>query len=91
MFKQFDMIRIKTTKNVTWMSKPEGMGNVDPNGKWSVVGSLGIYLLVCRNSVLVKIPFDDVEKIANYDITKLFEENNDGQGNQGSQGKEGSN
>ena len=82
MFKQFDIIRIITTKNVTWMSKPEGMGNVDPNGKWSVVGSLGIYLLVCRNSVLIKIPYDDVEKIADYNIEKLFEENQNGEARQ---------
>jgi len=83
MFKQFDIVSIKTSKNVPWMSKPKG-SEINPHGKWSVVGSQGVFLILCKEGVLIKIPFTDVEKLADYNIEKLFEEikNGKGQGRQ---------
>lgn len=81
MFKQFDIVRIKTTKNVTWISLPPGkqVKDIDPNGYWSVVGSIGIYLIICKESTLVRIPYDDVEKVASYNIDKFIEDKTNGQ------------
>lgn len=78
MFKQFDIVRLKTTKRVTWKSSPPG-SNIDPHGNWSVVGCLGVDLILCKDGSIIRIPFEDVEKIADYNVEKLFEENRDGE------------
>ena len=77
MFKQLDIVTLKTTKRVTWRSNPPD-SDVDPHGKWSVVGAIGIELILCKDGAIIKIPFEDVEKVADYDINKFFEENKDG-------------
>lgn len=78
MFKQFDIVRLKTTQRVTWKSSPPG-SNISPDGEWSVVGSIGIELVLCKDGSIIRIPFEDVEKIADYKIEKFFEENKNGQ------------
>ena len=77
MFKQLDMVRLKTTKRVTWKSSPPD-SNIDPHGDWSVIGALGVELVLCKEGAIIRIPFEDVEKVADYNIEKLFEENKDG-------------
>jgi hypothetical protein len=71
MFKQFDIVRLKTTKRIRWMS---GSGNKpSPHGEWSVVGSIGVFLILCKDYTLIKVPFEDVVKVGNYRLEKLFE------------------
>ena len=77
MFKQFDIVRVKTTKRVTWKSSPPD-SNINPNGDWSVIGSIGIELVLCKEGSIIRIPLDDVEKIADYKVDKIFEEKNNG-------------
>jgi hypothetical protein len=80
MFKQFDIVRLKTTKRITWMSGP---GNKpSPHGEWSVVGVVGIELLLCKTNTLIKVPYEDVIKIGTYRVEKFFEskEKKDGKG-----------
>jgi len=78
MFKQFDIVQLKTTKRVTWKSSPPD-SDVNPNGDWSVIGSLGVELILCKEGSIIRIPFEDVEKIADYNINKFFEEKKDGE------------
>jgi hypothetical protein len=77
MFKQLDIVRIKTTKRISWVSKPDSMDlkTMNPNGDWSVAGVVGSDLIICRSPVTVRIPCEDVLKIADYNI---FKENKDG-------------
>lgn len=77
MFRQFDIVRLKTTKRVIWKSSPPG-SDINPNGEWSVIGSLGVELVLCKEGSIIRIPFEDVEKIADYRIEKFFEEKKDG-------------
>lgn len=82
MYKQFDIVRIKTTKRVHWMSGPPGE-SIDPQGNWSVVGALGVMLVLCKDQTIIVIPFEDVTKVADYRIEKLFEESSNGQKGEG--------
>jgi len=77
MFKQFDIVKIKTTQRVIWKSSPPN-NDVDPHGEWSVIGSIGIELVLCKDGSIIRIPYEDVEKIADYNINKFFEENKNG-------------
>ena len=71
MFKQFDIVRLNTTKNIHWLSGPKGE-TISPQGDWSVTGVMGIYLILCKDSTVILAPPSDVIKIANYDINQLF-------------------
>jgi pSer/pThr/pTyr-binding forkhead associated (FHA) protein len=73
MFKQFDIIQLKTTKRVKWMSGPPNQ-TISPKGNWSVVGILGEELVVCKDSTIIRIPHQDTIKIGDYRIEKLLEE-----------------
>ena len=77
MFKQFDIVKLKTTKRVLWKSSPPN-SDIKPDGNWSVIGSLGVELVLCKDGSIIRIPYEDVEKVADYDINKFFEENKDG-------------
>ena len=77
MFKQFDIVKLKTTKRVMWKSSPPD-SDITPHGEWSVIGCIGIELLLCKDGSVIRIPFEDVEKVADYNINKFFEENKNG-------------
>lgn len=71
-YSQFDIVKLKTTQNVKWVSGPAGRP-ASPQGSWSVIGSIkdkGI-LLLSKDETVIQIPLDDVVKIAEYDITKV--------------------
>ncbi len=57
--RQFDNIKLKTTKNIKYVSAPPGT-MPDPQGTWSVVGNMGKELLICKESALCKVPISDV-------------------------------
>jgi len=78
MFKQFDIVKLKTTKRVMWKSSPPG-SDITPHGNWSVICLIGIELVLCKDGSIIRIPFEDVEKVADYNINKFFEEKNDGE------------
>ena len=78
MFKQFDIVQLKTTKRVVWKSSPPD-SDINPKGDWSVIGSIGVELVLCKEGSIIRIPLEDVEKIADYNINKFFEENKNGE------------
>ena len=73
-FEQFDIVRLTTTKNVVWMSDVPG-SVPDPNGLWSVVcvyPQTG-FLLLQKESAMVRAPAADVIKSANFEIHKMYD------------------
>jgi len=57
--KQFDKIRLKTTRNIEYLvAPPNTMPN--PHGVWSIVGNIGYELLVCKEGAMCKVPVSDV-------------------------------
>ena len=57
--RQFDNIKLRTTKNIKYVSAPPGI-MPNPQGIWNVVGNLGKELLICKESALCKVPISDV-------------------------------
>ena len=71
MFKQFDIVQIITTKSIKYLSGPEGHVT-SPHGKWSIVGFVGSDAILAKENTLVKIPQQDIRKVADYDLDSLF-------------------
>ena len=71
MFKQFDIVKLITTKNITYRSGPPHT-NVSPHGTWSVIGNIGEELILSKDNTIIKVPYQDVQKVAVYDIDKLI-------------------
>jgi len=84
MFNQFDIVRLKTVENVKFLSAPAG-SKISPKGEWSIVGVVGTELLLSKDSAIIKIPYNDVVKIADYNINSLKELKN-GEEKEGIQG-----
>ena len=62
---QFDIVEIKTTKNVKYLSSVKGYVP-DPRGLWSVVGFIKTDVMLCKDSAIIKIPYQDVVLKASY-------------------------
>ena len=77
MIKQFDQVRLTTTKNVRYLNGPAGR-TPDPQGTWSVIGNIGDDLLLAKDSTIIKIPHLDVIVVAEYKADDLKEQT-DGQ------------
>jgi hypothetical protein len=72
-FEQFDAVNLITTKNVKWLNDHPGR-MPDPDGVWSIVCTYPSSgeLMLQKESALIRIPASDVRKIANYDVSKVF-------------------
>jgi len=68
--KRFDIVKLKTIENVKWMSGPSGRP-ATPIGNWSVIGNIKTSLLLSKNNTIIKVPVNDIVKIADYDINKI--------------------
>lgn len=71
MLKQFDIVRIKTTKRIRYLSSPSN-NIATPHGNWSIVGFVGQDAIISKEKTLVRVPLSDIEKIASYNIENLF-------------------
>lgn len=73
MIKRFDLVRIRTIQNITWVSGPTGRP-ASPKGVWSVVAGVDTTkLMLAKDETIIQIPVDDVIKIADYDIKHVIE------------------
>jgi hypothetical protein len=73
MIKRFDLVKIKTIKNVRWVSGPSGRA-ARPDGAWTVVGgSYNGQITLAKDQTVVMIPEDDVVKIADYNVSNVLE------------------
>jgi hypothetical protein len=70
---RFDQVRVITTKNIYFMSAPSGTP-VAPDGIWSVVSVIGPSDLLCvKDNIVIRVPIQDVLKIGDYDVSKIYE------------------
>lgn len=76
---RFDLVMLKTTKHVNYLSASPGT-KITPDGVWSVVAVIEQDLLIVKDQIVVRIPATDVIKIRDYEkeISNLLEKK-DGQ------------
>lgn len=74
MWKRFDRVSIKTTKNISWLSTTPGKKE-DPKGIWTVMGNIpgSGNLLIVKGNTIVEIPLTDVVKVADYDVDSFVD------------------
>jgi len=74
--RRFDLVKLKTTKNVSYLSD-----DIDPHGIWSVLAIVGGDLLLCKKKSIIRIPASDVLLHHSYDLKQVLKslENKDGQ------------
>jgi hypothetical protein len=74
MIKRFDLVSLKTIRNVTYLNGPAGRPS-KPSGNWIVVysGTKEDRLLLAKDETIIQIPKSDVLKVANYDLKKILE------------------
>lgn len=65
---RFDQVTINTTRRVSYLSAPEGQ-QLNPNGMWMVAAAIGNELLLTKESIVIRIPIDDVKKVLDYHRT----------------------
>jgi hypothetical protein len=78
--KQFDLVKLKTTKNVKFLTAPDDK-EVSPHGAWSVIGVFDkTDALLCKEGATCRIPIEDIIKIAEYHsaITTIMESKRNG-------------
>jgi len=65
--KRFDIVIIKTIKNVQWLSGPASRP-ASPQGRWSVVAGVeGVKkIMLAKDETLCIIPIDDIIKVADF-------------------------
>jgi len=59
LIRQFDLVKIKTTKHVHWLSAPPGV-DPTPDGLWMVVMVVGNNLVINKGPVMCAIPPTDI-------------------------------
>lgn len=64
---QFDKVRLRTIRNVKYISSPIDTPTTD--GDWTVAGVIEDDVLASKGSVLIRIPIIDVLKIVDYEQT----------------------
>ena len=65
---------LKSVQNVEYLSGPSGRA-ARPQGRWSVVwaSEADNKLLLAKDETIIQIPAKDVIKVADYDMTKVFD------------------
>lgn len=69
---QFDIVQIKRTDKIRFMSGPKGY-SPDPHGNWIIIGFRGNNVLLSKNETVVLVPRVDVRKIGAYDTQVVFD------------------
>lgn len=74
--RQFDRVKIRTTKNIKYLSSPPGT-MPSPHGFWSVVGNCGRDLVISKNGAICKVPINDIIIAGHSEADRLLEIIND--------------
>ena len=73
MIKRFDLVTIKTTRNITFLSGP-ATRPADPRGNWVVyAGTDDGEIILARKETIIRIPAADVVRVAEYGLEHAFE------------------
>lgn len=70
--RSFDIVQIKTTKRVRFMSGPQGRAP-SPHGNWSIVGFVEADAIIAKDNTIVRIPVEDLQPVAAMGTDKLME------------------
>lgn len=70
MLKQFDIVRILSTKNIKFLSGPPGK-SVSPQGDWSIIGFVSDDVLIAKDETVVRAPISSVVKVGSFDVDIL--------------------
>lgn len=84
--RRFDIVQIKTTKNINFVSGLKGK-IPSPHGNWSIVGFIGTDAIISRDSTTVRVPIQDVRIIAKLNTESLIRELGDKRGKKGKENK----
>ena len=68
-----DIVTIKTTKNVKWLSAPPGEPT-SPKGEWCVIEEKEGVVLLVKEKTCIRIPVSDTVLVARYDLGVLLKE-----------------
>jgi len=71
--KHRDIVQIITTKKIRYVSGPPGQAT-NPNGNWTIVGFSGVEAIIAKESTLVKVPIQDIRKIASFNIDTFYKQ-----------------
>ena len=55
------------------MSAPKGQAP-NPNGVWSIVGFVGTDVLASKDGAIIKVPVNDVAKVASYSTDHILDQ-----------------
>lgn len=73
--RQFDRIRLKTTRNIHYLSAPPGE-IPSPHGVWIVVGNIGKDLVVSKDDAVCRVPVEDITLAGRAKSSHLMEQIN---------------
>ena len=71
MLKAMDVVQLKTTKRIRFMSGPPGQVT-KPHGNWSIVGFIGSEAIIAKENTIVRVPVDDITKVLSMDVSELI-------------------
>jgi len=70
--KRYDIVRLTRFDRVGWVSGPASRP-ATPRGNWIVVAGVeGDKFLLAKDETLIKIPIEDVFKVADYDLNEII-------------------
>jgi hypothetical protein len=67
-----DIVQVKTTKRVRFMSGPPGRAP-SPHGNWSIVGFVEADAIIAKDSTIIRIPVEDLQPVASMSTEKLMD------------------
>jgi hypothetical protein len=72
MLRQFDVVQLTKVDNVKYLSGPKGR-SATPKGNWTVIGFIENDVVIERDNTVVRMPANDVVRIAAYDIQTVMD------------------
>lgn len=71
-YRQFDVVRLIHTRGVKYLSGPSERATA-PKGEWSIVGFVERDAVLAKQSTIIRVPVEDIERIAEYDKKVLVD------------------
>ena len=71
-YRQFDVVRLIHTRRIKYLSGPSERATA-PKGEWSIVGFVERDAVLAKQSTIIRVPVEDIERIAEYDKKVLVD------------------
>lgn len=73
MLNRFDLVVIKTVKNIKYLSGPSGRP-AKPQGVWVIIHVFDDKtVFLGKDETVIRIPIDDIDRVARYDINTVID------------------